>query len=81
MPYDQLSDLPDNVRKHLPEHAQVIYKEAFNHAWNEYADREDRREGTSREETAHKIAWSAVKQNYQKDLQSGKWIRKSAALS
>jgi cation transport regulator len=32
MPYDKLSDLPDNVRNNLPEHAQEIYRAAYNPA-------------------------------------------------
>jgi cation transport regulator len=32
MPYDNLSDLPDSVRNNLPEHAQEIYRAAFNSA-------------------------------------------------
>ena len=36
MPYDTLSDLPDNVRDNLPRHAQEIYQAAFNNAWDEY---------------------------------------------
>jgi hypothetical protein len=32
MPYDKLSDLPDNVRNNLPEHAQEIYRAAYNSA-------------------------------------------------
>lgn len=53
----------------LPQHAQEIYKEAFNHAFDEYAERGP--EG--REETAHKVAWSAVKKKYRKDEASGRW--------
>lgn len=68
MPYNRISDLPDNVRKPLPRHAQEIFLEAFNHAWEEYADRNDR------EATAHKVAWSAVKQQYRKD--GGRWVKK-----
>lgn len=68
MPYDSISELPDNVRDHLPEHAQEIFLEAFNNAWDQYTDRDDR------EETAFKVAWSAVKQKYRKA--DGKWVRK-----
>ena len=50
----------------LPAHAQDIYREAFNHAWQEYASPEERRGDASREETAHKVAWSAVKKKYEK---------------
>lgn len=68
MPYDRIDQLPDSVRNHLPSGAQQIYKEAFNHAWEEYADREDR------EATAHKVAWAAVKKKYQKSGE--KWVEK-----
>jgi cation transport regulator len=72
MPYQTVSELPDSVREHLPRHAQEIYKEAFNHAWDEYADDDKRRGDESREETAHKVAWSAVKKEYAKG-DDGKW--------
>ncbi|MGV8891599.1 MAG: ChaB family protein [Burkholderiaceae bacterium] len=73
MPYLNLSELPDSVRSHLPVHAQEIYKETFNNAWQEYADSKQRRDDASREETAHKVAWAAVKQHYQKDEKTGRW--------
>ena len=66
MPYDRISELPGSVRDHVPKHAQEIYKEAFNNAWNEYKDPDDRRGDASREETAHKVAWAAVKDKYEK---------------
>jgi cation transport regulator len=66
MPYDRNADLPDSVRDNLPEHAQCIYREAFNSAFEEYQSAKDRRGDASREETAHKVAWSAVKQKYEK---------------
>jgi cation transport regulator len=75
MPYKNLSDLPDGVRNNLPTHAQEIYQAAFNHAWDEYAARGP----AGREETAHKVAWSAVKKSYRKDQTSGKWERADAA--
>jgi cation transport regulator len=75
MPYPNLSDLPESVKDNLPEHAQEIYKSAFNSAWDEYADASDRRGDDSREETAHKVAWSAVKQKYEKS-ENGRWVKK-----
>ena len=69
MPYSSIAELPAKVRDSLPKHAQEIYKEAFNSAYGEYASRGP--EG--REETAHKVAWSAVKKKYTKDEASGKW--------
>lgn len=74
MPYETISDLPKSVRDNLPKHAQEIYQEAFNRAWSEYAEPGERRGNASREEVSHKVAWSAVKQVYQK--KNGKWVRK-----
>lgn len=75
MPYDKRSDLPESVRDNLPAHAQDIYKEAFNSAWSQYKDLDDRRNDATREETAHRVAWAAVKNSYHKD-DDGTW-RKS----
>jgi cation transport regulator len=74
MPYKNLADLPDSVRDNLPKHAQEIYQAAFNSAWEEYADPEDRRGDADREETAHKVAWSAVKKTYEKN-DDGRWVK------
>jgi len=76
MPFEQLSDLPDSVRHVLPEHAQEIYRAAFNSAWQQYDQPGERRAGRTREETAHAVAWSAVEQKYTKDERTGKWIAK-----
>ena len=76
MPYKNISDLPTSVRENLPEHAQEIYLKAFNNAWDEYANPRERRENDSREETARKVAWSAVKKVYEKDERSGRWQKK-----
>lgn len=66
MPYNSRDDLPGQVTDHLPAHAQDIYKEAYNSAWEQYSDREDR------EATAHQVAWSAVKEKYEKG-EDGDW--------
>ena len=71
MPYDRNADLPESVQHSLPEHAQTIYREAFNSAFEEYKSAKDRRAGAAREQTAHKVAWSAVKQKYEK--RGGSW--------
>ena len=76
MPYDIIKDLPDSVRNNLPKHAQEIYQAAFNNAWDQYADPEDRRGNATREETAHRVAWAAVKQEYEKNEKSGDWKKK-----
>ena len=67
MPYKTIADLPHAVKNHLPLHAQEIYIAAFNSAWNEYKDPQKRIGKASREETAHKVAWAAVKKNYFKE--------------
>ena len=68
MPYSKNAQLPDSVKDNLPQGAQTIYREAFNGAWDQYADRSDR------EATAHKVAWSAVKKRYEK--KNGDWVKK-----
>jgi cation transport regulator len=60
MPYPTNYDLPVSVRGHLPDHAQDIYREAFNHAYAAHAGEIDR------EQRAHMIAWAAVKRSYEK---------------
>jgi cation transport regulator len=75
MPYKSTRDLPDAVRDNLPEHAQDIFKEAFNSAWDEYADPDKRRSHESQEEVSFKVAWAAVKNEYEKG-DDDKWHRK-----
>ena len=76
MPYKSISDLPESVRDNVPKHAQEIYKEAYNSAWDQYKDAKDRRGDASREETAHRVAWAAVKKEYEKG-ENGKWKKKA----
>lgn len=40
------TDLPSSIRDVLPEHAQDIYRAAFNHAWLEHGGEEVRRIGS-----------------------------------
>jgi len=74
MPYRSKKDLPDPIKKHLPSAAQELYKEAFNNAWNQYKDPSKRRYGGTREEAAHRVAWAAVKKQYNKGS-DGDWHR------
>lgn len=69
MPYDHLEDLPESVRDHLPRHAQEIYRAAFNNAWETYDHDEER---------AHRIAWAAVKHQYEKEETTGQWHAKKS---
>lgn len=75
MPYKSTNELPDSVKNVLPAHAQDIYKEAFNNAWDEYKSAKDRKGDSDREETAHKVAWAAVKRTYEKGADE-KWHTK-----
>ncbi|TDQ84449.1 cation transport regulator [Dongia mobilis] len=61
MPYPSNDDLPPPIRRALPQHAQDIYRAAFNNAFEHYG-----------EESARRIAWAAVKRQYRKV--AGKWI-------
>ncbi len=66
MPYEKLTDLPESARSNLPKHAQEIYRAAYNSAEEQY-DAEDRR---------HRVAWSELKEKYEKDEESGEWAEK-----
>lgn len=66
MPYRANADLPPSVRSHLPEHAQTIYREVFNHAYAAHAGEAER------ERRAHMIAWAVVKRSYEKA--DGAWV-------
>lgn len=76
MPYNKVSELPESVKNALPSHAQEIYKEAFNSAFDEYSSPNKRQGNDTQEETAHKVAWAAVKNIYEKSS-TGKWQKKS----
>jgi cation transport regulator len=70
VPYKQITQLPENVKNNLPKHAQEIYKEAFNSAEDQYGE----------EDRAHRVAWSAVEQKYEKN-DKGNWIKKDSLLT
>jgi cation transport regulator len=70
VPYSYNSELPPSVRNHLPEHAQDIYREAFNHAFDAHTG------DPRREEAAHRIAWAAVKRRYVKE--GDHWVAQRA---
>lgn len=69
MPYATNADLPVSLRRHLPDHAQDIYRAAFNRAFADHAD------DPRREEVAHRIAWAAVKRSYVKA--GTRWVAKT----
>ena len=68
MPYSRNLELPSSVRSNLPDPAQDIYREAFNHAFGEHV-------GDPRhEEASHRIAWGAVKRRYVKE--GDQWVER-----
>ena len=69
MPYSSTGELPDNV-KGLPDHAKEIYMKAFNGAFDQYKDRDNR------EALAHATAWAAVEKSYEK--KGGRWVSKES---
>jgi cation transport regulator len=70
MPYDTNEDLPQSVKGHLPAHAQDIFRESFNSAWQSYGASQP----LQREEIAFRVAWAAVKRRYAKA--SNVWVEK-----
>ncbi len=60
----------------LPSHAQKIYTKAHKNALKQYASPSKRRggKGQSKEQVAHRVAWSAVKKEYKK--KGDKWVPK-----
>src|SRR5688500_17925464 len=60
----------------LPSHAQKIYSKAHKNALKQYANPSKRRGGKdqSKEQVAHRVAWSAVKKEYKK--KGDKWVPK-----
>ena len=66
MPYSK-SNPPDRI-KSLPKHAQDIWVAAFKSAWDTY---------DGDEEKCNMVAWSAVKESYEKNA-DGKWVVKAS---
>ncbi len=69
--------VPSRYRDKLPTHAQKIFIEAFNNAWDQYADKSKRRGNDTREAVASKVAWKAVETKYEKG-DDEKWHRKTS---
>ena len=65
VPYEEFDDLPDSVKRNLRKHAREIYRAAYN-SFEEQYDEESR---------AHRVAWSAVEQKYEKN-EEGEWVEK-----
>lgn len=73
MPYENIDELPPAVRNNLPPHALEIFLAAYNNAWAEYLDPLRRRGNATIETVARKVAWAAVKKEFAKDPETGRW--------
>lgn len=76
---DNEEELSESTKKRidqLPEHAQHIFTKAHANAVKQYQDPKKRRGGKneSKEEVAHKVAWAAVKNEYEKE--GDEWVKK-----
>jgi cation transport regulator len=67
MPYRQITQLADNVKNKRPKDDKEVYKETFNSAEEQYSE----------EDRAHRVAWSAVEQKYEKN-EKGNWVQKDS---
>ncbi len=76
MPFQSISELPKSVRN-LPSRAKTLYMKAYNSCWEELesADTDD----ADREKASHEAAWSAVKEQYEKDDETGEWVKSEEA--
>ena len=68
MPYERNEDLPESLHV-LPERAKTVWRKVF----NENADKG--------EDSARKIAWTAIKNGWEKNEDTGKWHRKTDAAA
>ena len=73
---EAISEATEKRIDQLPEHAQHIFKKAHTSAVKEYQDPSKRRgdKKESVEEVAHKVAWAAVKKEYEKEDET--WVKK-----
>ena len=64
--YANNAELPVAVRMSLPSHAQDLFRDAYNRAFDHY----------QREAVAHRIAWDAVKRDYSHRA-AHLWVRRT----
>jgi len=66
MPYQNIEELPNDVKEQLPQGAQQIFCAAYNSA---------SRDGLN-DNQAHQVAWNSVKNSYEQGEQ-GQWQHKA----
>jgi cation transport regulator ChaB len=62
--YQSIEDLPIVCQINLPEPALRVYRDAYNRAWKSARDHR----------TAQNAAWAEVRQRFERDKLSGRWI-------
>jgi cation transport regulator len=70
MAYESVSELPKSVRN-LPSRAKALYMKAYNSCWDDLENTDE----AAREKASHESAWSAVKEQYEKDDETGEWVK------
>jgi cation transport regulator len=70
MTYQTVAELPTSIRDELPEHAQEIYRAAYNLTIEEHraADHDEH----DLQAIADQAAWQRVQMEYERD-ETGKW--------
>jgi cation transport regulator len=74
MSYEELPDLPADLRDELPRHAQEIYQAAYNRVYETSMASGEEHDAQSIAEKAHKAALLAVEMEYRKD-EKNRWQR------
>ena len=72
--YSSNSDLPFVCQLNLPEAAQKVYREAFNHVWRQSAESE------TRFRAAQDHAWIEVRKKFEREKETGRWVPKATQL-
>lgn len=70
MRYETIEQLPFHCQSHLPAAALEVYKEAWNRAWDESADRI----------AARTQAWMAVRERFERDAATRQWVPRAQRL-
>ena len=72
-PYQELDDLPQSLRRKLPENAQRMYLAVYRRVWETTAMSGERAD-SELDETAHEAAMLEVQRRFEKDDQ-GNWVQ------
>lgn len=70
MRYDTIQDLPIHCHLNLPEAALHVYRDAWNRTWEQTSDRREARER----------AWGEVRERFERDSFTGRWIPRAQPM-